>query len=119
MTDNYRPEIRIILKNDKQFYFRPRRLSFFEKDCLQKMLDDMLNKGIIQRNSSEYSSPIVMVKKINWDLRMCVDYRELNKYVVKDRYPLPLIDDNLDLLRGKKYFTCLDLEDGFHRCICR
>lgn len=113
-TDDYRPEIRIILKNHKQFYFRPRRLSFFEKGCLQKMLDDMLTKGIIQRSSSEYSSPIVLVKKKNGDFRMCVDYRELNKYVVKDRYPLPLIDDNLDLLRGKKYFTCLDLKDGFH-----
>lgn len=45
---------------------------------------------------------------------MCVDFRELNKYVVKDRYPLPLIDDNLDFLRGKKYFTCLDLKDEFH-----
>lgn len=113
-TDDYRPEIHIILKNDKQFYFRPRRLSFFEKGCLQKMLDDMLTKGIIRRSSSEYSSPIVLVKKKNGDFRMCVDYRELNKYVVKDRYPLPLIDDNLYLLRGKKYFTCLDLKDGFH-----
>lgn len=47
-------------------------------------------------------------------MRLCVDYRELNKYLIKDRYPLPLIDDNLDLLRGKKYFTCLDLKDGFH-----
>jgi len=113
-ADDYRPEIRIILKNYKQFYSRPQRLSYFEKDCLQKMLDNMLTKGIIRRSSSEYSSPIVLVKKNNGDFRMCVDYRELNKYVVKDRYPLPLIDDNLDLLRGKKYFTCLDLKDGFH-----
>jgi len=113
-TDDYRPEIRIRLKNDKQFYFRQRRLSFFEKNCLQKMLDDMLTKGIIRRSCSEYSSPIVLVKKKNGDFRMCVDYRELNKYVVKDRYALPLIDVNLDLLRGKKYFRCLDLKDGFH-----
>lgn len=117
-TDNYRPEIRIILKNDKQFYFRPRRLSFFEKGCLQKMLDDMLNKGIIRRSNSEYSSPIVLVKKKNGDLRMCVDYRELSKYVVKDRYPLPLIDDNLDLLRGKKIFHMLRPEGWVPPCIC-
>lgn len=59
MTNDYRPEINITLKNDKQFYFRPQRLSFFEKDCLQKMLDNMLNNGVICRSCSEYSSPIV------------------------------------------------------------
>jgi len=112
--NNVHPEMVIQLKSDKQFYFRPRRLSFYEKECLQKLLDNMLNKKIIRPSKSEYSSPIVLVKKKNGDYRLCVDYRELNKFIVKDRFPLPLIDDNIDLLRGKKYFTCLDLKDGFH-----
>lgn len=56
----------------------------------------------------------MLVKKKNGEMRLCVDYRELNKYIVGDRYPIPLIDGNLDLLRNKKYFTCLDLKDGFH-----
>jgi len=57
---------------------------------------------------------MVLVEEKNRDFKMCINYRELYKYVVKDRYPLPLIDDNLDLLRGKKYFTCLDLKNGLH-----
>jgi len=112
--NNIHPEMIIQLKSDKQFYFRPRRLSFHEKECLQKILDNMLNKKIIRPSKSEYSSPIVLVKKKNGDYRLCVDYRELNKLIMKDRFPLPLIDDNIDLLKGKKYFTCLDLKDGFH-----
>jgi hypothetical protein len=99
------PEMIIQLKSDKQFYFRPRRLSFYEKECLQKILDNMLSKKIIRLSKSEYSSPIVLVKKKNGDYRLCVDYCELNKYIMKDRFPLPLIDDNIDLLKGKKYLS--------------
>jgi len=113
-SDDDRPEMHIQLKAHSSFYFRPRRLSFYEKEKLQIILYDMLAKQIIRPSTSEYSSPIVLVKKKNGDLRLCVDYRELNKYIIKDRYPLPLIDDNFDLLRGKKYFTCFDLRDGFH-----
>jgi len=108
------PELRIELKDSSLFHFNPRRLSFFEKDKLQIILDDLLARKIIKPSNSEYSSPIVLVKKKNSELRLCVDYRELNKRIVKDRYPLPLIDDHLDSLRGKKYYTCIDLKDGFH-----
>lgn len=111
--DDDLPEMHIQLKAHNSFYFRPRRLSFYEKEKLQIILDDMLKKQIIRPSTSEYSSPIVLVKKKSGDLRLYVDYRELNKHIVKDRYPLPLIDDNLDLL-WKKYFTCFDLKDGFH-----
>jgi len=112
--DDDPPEMHIQLKTHNSFYFRPRRLSYYEKEKLQIILDDMIKKQIIRPSTSEFSSPIVLVKKKSGDLRLCVDYRELNKHIVKDRYPLPLIDDNLDLLRGKKYFTCFDLKDGFH-----
>lgn len=109
-SDDARPEMHIQLKAHNSFYFRPRRLSFYEKEKLQIILDEMLAKQIIRPSTSEYSSPIILVKKKkNGDLRLCVDYRELNKHIITDRYPLPLIDDNLDLLRGKKYFTCFDL----------
>ncbi|XP_025421081.1 uncharacterized protein LOC112691141 [Sipha flava] len=66
---------------------------------------------------SEFSSPVVLVKKKNGELRLCIDYRELNKRTVRDRYPLPLIDDHLDTLRDKHYFTCIDLKDGFHHIV--
>jgi len=108
------PELKIELKDSSIFHFNPRRLSFFEKDKLQLILDDLLARKIIEPCRSEFSSPIVLVKKKNGELRLCVDYRELNKLMVKDRYPLPLIDDHLDSLRGKKFYTCIDLKDGFH-----
>lgn len=105
--DDDLPEMHIQLKAHNSFYFRPRRLSFYEKEKLQIILDDMLKNQIIRPSTSEYSSPIVLVKKKSGDLRLCVDYRELNKHIVKDRYPLPLIDDNLDLLRGKNILLVL------------
>jgi len=108
------PELKIELKDSSIFHFNPRRLSFFEKDKLQIILDDLLARKIIEPCRSEFSSPIVLVKKRNGELRLCVDYRELNKRMVKDRYPLPLIDDHFDSLRGKKFYTCIDLKDGFH-----
>lgn len=107
-------EIEIELKDSNVFYFNPRRLSYYEKNELQKILDTLLSQKVIRPSSSEYSSAIVLVKKKNGELRLCVDYRELNKRTVRDRYPLPLIDDHLDTLRGKNYFTCIDLKDGFH-----
>jgi len=89
-------------------------LSYFEKEKLQIILDDLLFRKIIKPSNSEYSSPILLIKKKNGELRLCIDYQELNKRIVKDRYPLPLIDDHLDSLRGKEYYTCIDLKDGFH-----
>ena len=107
-------EIEIITENLKPFSFTPRRLSYDEKDRLQLILDDYIEKGYIRPSESEFVSPIVLVKKKNVsDLRMCVDYRILNKNTAKDSYPLPLIDDLLDTLSGKKYFTKLDLKNGF------
>jgi len=55
----------------------------------------------------------VLTKKKNGEIRMCVDFRTLNKMTKRDHFPLPLIEDQLDLLEGKKYFTTLDLKDGF------
>jgi len=62
---------------------------------------------------SEYASPIVLVKKKSGNTRICVDYRKLNQKIVKNRYPLPLIEDQLDQLQGAKIFSVLDLENGF------
>lgn len=87
---------------------------YSEKDHLRKILDRLLDKGIIQPSESEYASPIVMVKKKNNEYRLCVDYRILNKALVRDNYPLPLIEDQIDMLNNKKYFSLLDLKDGFH-----
>lgn len=75
----------------------------------------MLERKIIRPSILNFSSPIVLTKKKNGTYRLCVDYRSLNKITIKDRYPLPLIDDQIDRLANSCYFTSLDLRDGFHQ----
>ncbi|XP_050547667.1 uncharacterized protein LOC126909294 [Daktulosphaira vitifoliae] len=79
------PLLHIKLKTEVPIYFRPRRLSFFEKQQLQLIIDDLLSRKIIRPSQSEYSSPIILDKKKNGELRLCIDYREINKHMVKDR----------------------------------
>jgi hypothetical protein len=107
-------EMKICLRHEQPFYFSPRRLSYNEKAEVKKIIDENLSKGIIRPNNSPYSSPIVLVRKKDGSHRICVDFRELNKLMIKDHYPMPLIDDCLDRLQEKRYFTCLDLKNGFH-----
>lgn len=107
-------EMNIVLKHEQPIYSRPRRLSFADREALRDILDGLLSEGIIRPSDSPYASPIVLVKKKSGSLRLCVDYRELNKVTVRDNFPTELIDDNIDRLRGKKYFSTLDLKDGFH-----
>ncbi|XP_046869310.1 uncharacterized protein LOC124461953 [Drosophila willistoni] len=77
------------------------------------MLDGYLEKKIIRPSESEYASPIVLVPKKAGELRLCIDFRRLNKVLVKDNYPIPLIDDLLDKLGDKRFFSKLDLKDGY------
>lgn len=104
----------VVQPNHVPFYFRPRRLSYSEKEQVHKILDDLLTRGIIRKSNSQYSSPIVLVRKKNGSIRMCVDYRELNKITARDNYPIPRIDDQLDSLRDKRVSTRLDLKVAFH-----
>lgn len=107
-------EIKLRLKDDKPFHFSLNRPSYAERKELRVLLDSLLEKGIIRPSESEYASPIVLVRKKTGDLRLCIDYRELNKLLVKDNYPLPNIEDLIDSLHGKKYFSKLDLRNGFY-----
>ncbi|XP_076659907.1 uncharacterized protein LOC143363195 [Halictus rubicundus] len=103
----------VTLTDKKPFSCVPRRLSYSEKAEVRKILEGLIAKIIIRESTSEYASPIVLVKKKTGETRMCVDFRKLNKVTLRDNFPLPLIEDQLDLLGGKKYFTSLDLKDGF------
>lgn len=107
-------EMKISLKHTQPISFRPRRISFNEKGKLREILDKLLDDEIIRPSASPYASPIVLVNKKNGELRVCVDYREINKITIQNNFPTPLIDDHLDQLRKKKYFTSLDLQNGFH-----
>lgn len=104
----------LVLTDDKLFLYRPRRLSYDEKSKLQNIFNELAEKGIIRESTSEYVSPIVSTKKKNRETRMCIDFCTLNKITARDNFPLPLIEDQLDLSKEKKYFTTLDLKDGFH-----
>jgi hypothetical protein len=96
--------------------FRPViRLSIAELDELRKQLDDLLGKGFIKPSTSPYGAPVLFVKKKDGSLRMCVDYRGLNRITKKNRHPLPRIDELIDRFRGARYFTKLDLLSGYHQ----
>jgi len=82
---------------------------------LKVQLEELLAKGYIKLNKSPYGAPILFVHKKDGMLRMCVDYKALNKVMVKNRHPLPWIDDLFDRLLGAKIFSRIDLRSGYYQ----
>lgn len=108
-------ELQIRIKTDHQpFYVNPRRLSILEKESVNEIVSDLLRREIIRPSSSNYCSPIVLVKKKCGKYRMAIDYRQLNKITHKENYPIPHIEDQINSLKDQRYFTKLDLKDAFH-----
>ncbi|KAJ9520652.1 hypothetical protein QJQ45_007523 [Haematococcus lacustris] len=91
------------------------RLSKPEQEESKKQIKDYLAKGMIEPSSSPYAAPILFVQKKSGELRMCIDYRQLNKLTLRDQYPLPRIDDLFDRLSGCSVFSSLDLQAGYHQ----
>lgn len=108
-------EMTIDLHDAEPVVYRPYRLSHSERSLVQSMVNEMVDSGIVRESSSPYASPIVLVKKKTGEKRLCVDYRALNRKTKKDHYPLPRIEDQLDLLAGNKFFTTLDLASGYYQ----
>ncbi|KAJ9520962.1 hypothetical protein QJQ45_014157 [Haematococcus lacustris] len=96
-------------------YQRARRYSLKEMDEMRKQVAELLAKKLIEPSSSPYGAPVLFVQKRDGTLRMCIDFRALNKLTVRDRYPLPRIDDLFDRVQGKTVFSSLDLQSGYHQ----
>ncbi|GJS81748.1 putative reverse transcriptase domain-containing protein [Tanacetum coccineum] len=93
----------------------PYRLALSEMEELSSQLRELQDKGFIRLSSSPWGEPILFVKKKDGSFRMCIDYRELDKLTIKNRYPLPRIDDLFDQLQGLQYFSKIDLRSGYHQ----
>nr|GEU64651.1 probable aldo-keto reductase 2 [Tanacetum cinerariifolium] len=91
------------------------RLAPFELEEFLRKLKELQDKGFIRPSSSPWGAPVLFVKKKDGSFRMCIDYKELNKLTVKNRYPLPRIDDLFDQLQGSQFFSKIDLSSGYHQ----
>ena len=81
---------------------------------VRQQLDEYMSKGWIRPSSSQWGAPVIFVRKKDGSMRMCIDYRMLNQRTVRDSYPLPRIDDLLDVLGEARYFSKIDLRSGYH-----
>nr|GEV54128.1 putative reverse transcriptase domain-containing protein [Tanacetum cinerariifolium] len=93
----------------------PYRLASSEMKELSDQLQELFDKGFIRPSSSPWGAPVLFVKKKDGSFRMCIDYQELNKPTVKNRYPLPRIDDLFDQLQGLSVYSKIDLRSGYHK----
>jgi hypothetical protein len=106
---------RLELTKDIPFKQRYRRIPPGMFKEVRDHLQQLLEAGVIWKSKSPFSSNVVLVRKKNGDLRMCVDYRQLNSKTKKDAYALPRIEEILENLSGNSYFTVLDAKSGYHQ----
>ncbi|KAK9109466.1 hypothetical protein Sjap_017526 [Stephania japonica] len=93
----------------------PYRMAPKELRELQVQIEELLKKGFIRSSMSPWGAPVLFVKKKDGTLRMCIDYRQLNRVTIRNKYPLPRIDDLFDQLKGAKWFSKIDLRSGYHQ----
>ncbi|KAI3754587.1 hypothetical protein L1987_54374 [Smallanthus sonchifolius] len=91
------------------------RLAPSEMKELMSQLQELLDRGFIRPSISPWRAPVLFVKKKDRSMRMCIDYRELNKLTIKNKHPLPRIDDLFDQLQGASWFSKIDLRSGYHQ----
>lgn len=108
-------EMDIELEDQTPVVHRPYRLSYSERKIVRDMVQELIENDIAEESKSSYASPIILVTKKTGGYRMCVDFRSLNRKTKKDHFPMPRIDDQLDMLNGNKYYTSLDLASGYYQ----
>ena len=82
---------------------------------MKEQIEDLQKKGFIRDSTSPWGAPALFVPKKDGSMRMCIDYRKLNRVTIKNKYPLPRIDDLFDQLKGSRYFSKIDLRSGYHQ----
>lgn len=97
----------------------PYRMAPAELVELKKQIEELLEKQFIRPSVSPWGAPVLLVKKKDGSSRLCVDYRQLNKLTIKNKYPLPRIDDLLDQLHGAQVFSKIDLRSGYHQILVK
>ena len=93
----------------------PHRMAAVELQELRVQLQKLLEKRFISPSTSPWGAPVLFAKKKGKTLRLCIDYRQLNRVTIKNRYPLPRIDDLCDQLRGARVYSKIDLHTGYHQ----
>ena len=106
-----------LLPNSKPVNIRPYRYTHFQKTKIERQVNEMLSTGLIQLIHSPFSPPVLLVKKKDGSWRFYVDYRALNSATLKDRFPMPTIDELMDELGNASWFSKLDLRQGFHQIL--
>ncbi|GJU41587.1 transposon ty3-G gag-pol polyprotein [Tanacetum coccineum] len=102
-----------LIPNAQPVNIMPYRHPPMQKDAIEVMVKELLDSGVIKPSNSPLASPIVMVKKKDNTWRMCVDYRQLNKNTIKDKFPIPIIKELIEELHGATIFSKLDLRSGY------
>jgi len=97
----------------------PYRMALVELAEFKKQIEDLLEKKFIRLSASPWGAPILLVKNKYGSSRLCVDYRQLNKLTIMNKYPLPRIDDFLDQLRVAAIFSMIDLRSGYHQILVK